>query len=117
MVDIAAQYAPAPPTMTRSPTRGRGTQRGPSASGVAGRGREDVARLAARSNEDDLGALTASGQDDVDGVLRAIERRPCDFGHAGVELGEDIAVLARVHDIHAGRHDGACPCDEVRAGL
>ena len=50
--------------------------------------------------------VLALGQD-VDGVLRPVQRRPRDLRHARVELREEIALAARVHDVDAGGDDRA----------
>ena len=50
-------------------------------------------------------------------MLGAVERRPRDLGHPGVELREEVALASGVHHVDAGRHDRAGARDEVGAGL
>src|SRR5206468_1550602 len=57
------------------------------------------------------------GGDDGDRVLRAVERRTRHLGHAGVELGEYIAVAARVDDVDAGGDHHPGIGDQVRSRL
>jgi hypothetical protein len=53
----------------------------------------------------------------VDRVLRAVQRRARDLGHAGVDLRERVPLGARVDDVDARCDQRPGVRDEVRAGL
>src|SRR5213080_4108471 len=94
---MAAQYAPAPPTTTRSPISGRATSRGASASGSPGAGVR----------------MSPDSQHGPTNTTRAVERGAGHLRHAGVELGEEVAVLPGVDHVDAGGDHDAGVGDEV----
>mmetsp|Transcript_34944 Transcript_34944/g.76884 ORF Transcript_34944/g.76884 Transcript_34944/m.76884 type:complete len:330 (+) Transcript_34944:425-1414(+) len=84
---------------------------------LVGRRRHQIARLAAVADGDVRARLSGGGRAGVrrnqdQRVLRAVEGRPEELRHAGVQLEEAVALLASRHNVLDGAQESARVGDE-----